>query len=138
MAGGLLDLDSPDDVRVMVDAFYGKVARNELLGPIFTEVAQVDWAAHLPTMYRFWESMIFGAGTYKGAPFPKHAVLPVRKEHFTRWLHRFTATVDEHFAGPHAQEAKARAASIADTFAHRMGLLHGSYGLSAWQPPQPR
>jgi hypothetical protein len=30
--------------------------------------------------------MLLGTGTYRGAPFPKHAVLPIEKEHFERWL----------------------------------------------------
>lgn len=123
------DITTPEDVRTLVDSFYDKVTRDELLAPIFNDVAHVDWTAHLPIMYRFWESMLLGAGTYQGAPFPKHAVLPVQKEHFARWLALFVETVDAHFRGPKADEAKGRAASIADTFAQRMGLLKHSYGL---------
>jgi hemoglobin len=78
--------------------------------------------------------MLFGAGTYEGAPFPKHAVLPVRREHFRRWLALFVETVNAHFTGPKAEEAKGRAASIADTFAQRMGLLKDSSGLGSSIP----
>jgi hemoglobin len=67
--------------------------------------------------------LLFGSGTYQGAPFPKHSVLPVGKAHFDRWLELFLATVDENFSGPKAEEAKGRALSIADTFARRMGVL---------------
>jgi hemoglobin len=130
----LADLSSTEDVRTLVDSFYEKIGRDELLAPVFNDVAHVDWAAHLPIMYRFWESMLFGAGTYAGAPFPKHAVLPVEKEHFVRWLDLFTETVNAHFAGPKAEEAKGRAASIADTFAQRMGLLKDAYGLAPGSP----
>jgi hemoglobin len=80
-------------------------------------------------MYCFWESMLFGTGTYEGAPFPKHAVLSLRKEHFARWLTLFVEAVNAHFAGPKAEEAKGRVASIADTFAQRMGLLKDASGL---------
>ena len=125
----LRDIRTAEDVRTLVDSFYDKVTRDELLAPIFNDVARVDWSAHLPIMYRFWESMLLGAGTYQGAPFPKHAVLPVQKEHFARWLALFVETVDAHFDGPKAEEAKGRAASIADTFAQRMGLLKDSYSL---------
>ena len=48
-------------------------------------------------MYGFWESMLFGTGNYQGAPFPKHAVLPVKQEHFERWLALFVETVNENF-----------------------------------------
>lgn len=67
--------------------------------------------------------MLLGTGTYRGAPFPKHAVLPVEEAHFDRWLELFLATVDENFSGAKADEAKGRALSIADTFARRMGVL---------------
>jgi hemoglobin len=123
------DISTAEDVRTLVDSFYSKVTRDELLGPIFNDVAQVEWATHLPVMYRFWEWMLLGAGIYQGAPFPKHAVLPVQKEHFARWLTLFMESVDAHFCGPKAAEAKGRAASIADTFAQRMGLLKDVYGL---------
>jgi len=125
----LCDLKTADDIRTLVDSFYEKVGRDELLAPVFNDFARVDWDTHLPTMYRFWESMLLGAGTYEGAPFPKHAVLPVRKEHFARWLALFVEAVNSHFTGPKAEEAKGRAASIADTFAQRMGLLKDANGL---------
>ena len=130
----LPDLTTPQDVRTLVDAFYERVNRDDLLAPVFNDFAQVDWAAHLPKMYQFWESMLFGVGTYEGAPFPKHAVLPVRKEHFARWLALFVETVNAHFSGPKAEEAKGRAASIADTFAQRMGLLKDASGLGPGLP----
>lgn len=119
----LPDLATSADVKRLVDAFYEKVNRDELLAPIFNDIAQVDWEHHLPTIYRFWESMLLGAGTYEGAPFPKHAVLPIEQKHFERWLALFVATVNETFSGPKSEEAKWRAICIADTFARRMGVL---------------
>ena len=133
----LPDITTAENVRTLVDSFYDKVSRDDLLAPVFNDVAHVDWATHLPTMYRFWESMLFGAGTYQGAPFPKHVVLPVQKVHFARWLELFVETTNAHFSGPKAEEAKGRAASIADTFAQRMGLLKDSYGLGAGIPVRP-
>ncbi len=104
----LSDIASAADVKTLVDAFYQKVNQDELLAPIFNEVAQVDWLHHLPTIYRFWESMLLGTGTYGGAPFPKHAVLPIEQKHFERWLSLFVATVNEKFAGAKSEEAKWR------------------------------
>lgn len=115
-----MDIATTDDVALLVDRFYWKVRCDALLGPIFNDVAQVDWPAHMATLYSFRETMLLGTGTYRGAPFPKHAVLPVEKAHFDRWLELFLATVDENFSGPKAEEAKGRALSIADTFARRM------------------
>jgi hemoglobin len=118
----LPDITSSGDIRTLVDSFYAKVNADDLLAPIFNDIAAVDWPTHLPTIYRFWETLLFGAGNYVGAPFPKHAPLPVEQAHFDRWLSLFNATVDEHFSGPKADEAKGRAASIADTFATRMRI----------------
>ena len=118
-----MDIVTTADVAMLVDRFYGKVRVDALIGPIFNDVAKVDWPSHMATLYSFWETMLLGTGTYQGAPFPKHAVLPVEKAHFDRWLELFLATVDENFSGPKAEEAKSRALSIADTFARRMGLL---------------
>ncbi|MDQ6654237.1 MAG: group III truncated hemoglobin [Verrucomicrobiota bacterium] len=118
-----MDIETSADVTMLVDRFYGKVRCDALLGPIFDQVAKVDWPAHLATLYSFWETLLLGTGSYQGAPYPKHAVLPVEKAHFDRWLQLFLETVDECFAGPKAEEAKGRALSIADTFARRMGVL---------------
>ena len=117
------DIENEADVRLLVDAFYGAVQADALLNPIFSDVAQVDWAQHLPKMYAFWNGLILGRPGYAGAPFPAHVPLPVTREHFTRWLGLFHRTVDANFAGAGAQRAKDAAASIAHTFAMRMGLL---------------
>lgn len=131
----LCDLETPQDVRKLVDAFYDKVNRDELLAPIFNETADVDWTEHLPKMYSFWESLLFRTGNYQGAPFPKHAVLPVEQAHFERWLTLFVETVDENFAGEKSEQAKNSAVCIADTFAQRMGVLTdpAALGRTRWQ-----
>ena len=109
---------------MLVDSFYARVQEDELLGPVFNDVARVDWAHHLPTMYSFWSTMLFRTATYKGRPWPKHAPLPVGQEHFERWLSLFCQTVDGLFAGPKAREAKGFALSIADTFQTRFGIIN--------------
>ncbi len=116
------DIRTEDDIKTLVDSFYEKVNADPLLAPIFNQVAEVDWAEHLPNMYDFWSSLLFRTTRYEGRPWPKHAVLPVNAPHFSRWVALFKQTVDEHFAGPKATEAKNFAASIADTFQNRMQL----------------
>jgi hemoglobin len=116
------DIATEDQIKTLVDSFYAKVNVDELLSPIFNDVAQVDWQEHLPLLYQFWSTLLFRTNTYQGRPWPKHAPLPVNAAHFDRWLALFKATVDEHFAGPKATEAKNVAASIADTFQKRLLL----------------
>lgn len=117
------DIANESDIKRLVDSFYAKVDADALLRPIFTDVAGVDWQEHLPIMYQFWSSMLLRTNTYSGRPWPKHAVLPINAAHFARWLELFRATVDEHFAGPKAIEAKNVAASIADTFQNRLQIV---------------
>ncbi len=117
------DIQGNDDIKQLVDSFYQKVNHDELLAPIFNQLARVDWEQHLPTMYKFWGSLLLGNRSYQGQPWPKHAVLPVNAAHFARWLSLFKETVDDHFEGHKAIEAKNIAASIADTFQNRMRLV---------------
>ena len=118
------NLDSREAIKLLVDEFYKKVSQDDLLGPVFNEVAQIDWDHHLPKMYDFWETVLFGAQKFKGNPMDTHIQLskhtPLTKPHFDRWLALFTNTVDEHFKGNKAEEAKMRAHSIAGIMQHKI------------------
>jgi len=105
-----------DDIKLLVDSFYGKVREDELLSDIFNERIKDQWPTHLNKMYAFWQTLLLGEHTYFGSPFPPHANMPVEKEHFQRWLELFNATVDEHFTGERAEEAKWRANKMAEMF----------------------
>lgn len=50
-----MDIETSAEVRILVDRFYEKVRRDPLIGPIFDEVAKVDWPSHLATLYVFLE-----------------------------------------------------------------------------------
>jgi len=113
------DIQSRSDVEILVNEFYKKVNADELLAPVF---AHVDWPKHLPIMYNFWSSILLGDMSYSGSPLAKHMNLPITKEHFTRWLELFTATVDSLFRGFNASEAKTRALTVSNLFQHKMGL----------------
>ena len=116
-------LSTREDIQTLVDSFYAKVRVDELIGPVFNDVAKVDWNEHLPKLYDFWNDLLLGSDLYHGRPFPPHTVLGLEIQHFERWLQLFTATVDEHFSGSGAERAKNAAASIAHTFASRMGVI---------------
>lgn len=110
------DILSLDDVQVLVNAFYSKVRNNEIIGPIFNERIEDRWPLHLEKMYRFWQTVLLTEHTYFGSPFPPHAHLPVGKAHFDVWLGIFNETVDAHFTGEKANEAKWRASKMATMF----------------------
>jgi hemoglobin len=117
------DITTEEDVKLLVDTFYDHVNQDGLLSPVFNDIARTNWQHHLPVMYSFWSSLLFGSMAYKGQPFPKHLRLPIQQEHFRRWVVLFTQTIDELFEGPKAEEAKHKAKSIARIFQMRMGLL---------------
>ena len=116
MSEKIRDIASLDDVRLLVDTFYGKVRLDTFIGPIFNKRIQDRWPQHLAKMYTFWQTVLLGEHTYYGAPFPPHARLPVDKEHFDRWLSLFSETVTELFEGEIANEALWRANKMAEMF----------------------
>jgi hemoglobin len=113
----LPDLAGRPDIERLVDAFYTRVQADDLLGPIFNDIAQVDWSSHLPRMYEFWESVLFGAPAFKGDPLSVHRLLArqasMTPREFERWIALFHDTVGQLFEGPVADEAKLRASRIA-------------------------
>ena len=110
------DIETLDDIKVMVDEFYGKIRIDQLLGGIFNGTIKDRWPEHLEKMYRFWQTVLLEEHTYKGSPFLPHADLPVEQAHFDRWLLLFNGTVDEHFAGEKAERAKWQGARMAELF----------------------
>jgi hemoglobin len=110
------DISTFDDIKLLVDTFYHKVADDALLAPIFNERLGGHWLPHLEKMYRFWQTVLLEEYTYSGAPFPPHARLPVDAEHFDAWLGLFSATLESLFTGPKADEAKWRAGKMAQMF----------------------
>ena len=117
MATEILHLD---DIKTLVDSFYGKVREDDLLAPIFNEVIQDRWPEHMAKMYTFWQTLLLGVRTYSGNPFRPHAELFITKVHFDRWLKLFYKTVDDNFEGEKADEAKWRASRIAEVFQSKL------------------
>ena len=111
------DLDSPQHIQHFVEAFYGKMLRDEQLAPIFLEVAAIDLKHHLPLIRSYWEKLLLGEGDYRRHTMnihrAVHAKRPITADDFQRWLSFFHATVDENFEGPKAQRAKEVASHIA-------------------------
>lgn len=114
------DILTLEDVKLLVDAFYTKVREDQLLAPIFEERIGNNWPIHLEKMYGFWQTILLETPVYSGSPFLKHMNLPVQKEHFENWISLFNSTVDEHFTGEKADEAKWRAARMGEMFQYKL------------------
>lgn len=111
------DIHGHDEIVRLVDRFYEKVRGDATLGFIFDQVAEVDWPAHLPKMYAFWQTVLFRDGGFRGDPIGKHARLvpltEMGRPQFDRWLSLFEETVDELFTGENAGHIKRCAADMA-------------------------
>lgn len=111
------DIENRADIELLVNTFYGRVMQNATLGPVFTDIARINWEQHLPRMYSFWASILIDEHSFSGNPMQKHTELskltPMNEATFAEWLLLFTTTVDDLFAGEKAGEAKSRAANIA-------------------------
>lgn len=118
------DIADRGDIAALLRDFYGRAFADDLLGPIFVDVARLDLDAHLPAMCDFWETVLFRTGAYRRNALQPHLRLnaraPLADRHFQRWLALWQATVDDRHAGPHAELAKLQADRIAGAMTRRI------------------
>jgi len=114
------EIETIDDIKILVDEFYNRVRGDELLADIFNDVIGDNWPVHLNKMYTFWQTILLKEHTYYGSPFPPHSQLPVEDIHFERWLKLFHETLDTHFYGVKAEDAKWRAERMAEMFMYKI------------------
>ena len=111
------DVMSREDIDKIVDVFYKKVDKDELLGPFFRDVIPVNWESHVPFMCSFWENVLFYTGDYEGDPLQTHRVISKKQKissrHFKHWLKLFNETVDELYEGENSEKMKVHAVAIA-------------------------
>jgi hemoglobin len=111
------DIESRKDIELLIVRFYEKIKTDSMLGPIFTEVAKVNWEKHLPIMIGFWDNALFYNGTYSGNPMKTHQhlhhIFPLNEEHFKQWLFLFSSSVNELFSGKNAILINQKALNIA-------------------------
>lgn len=113
-------IENIQDIKNLVNSFYERVRKDDLLGDIFNNIIQNNWPKHLEKMYRFWQTILLEDHTYFGSPFAPHAQMPVNKAHFDRWMLLFCQTVDVLFTGEKAEEAKWRAGKMAEMFHYKI------------------
>lgn len=103
------DISSKEDISLLVHDFYGKVLKDEELSLFFKDL---DFEIHIPNMIHFWSFALLNEPGYKTNVVEKHLHMPLREAHFDRWLNLFNETIDEHFSGEIANQAKQRAQLI--------------------------
>jgi hemoglobin len=119
-----LDLSTPAQVHDLVTTFYREIVFDEVLEPVFGEVAEVDWAEHIPRLIDYWCWILFGTDPYRGAVTRTHRHLHERKAieplHCDRWFSLWTRCIDERWAGPCADHAKRHAQTLMAGMAKRI------------------
>lgn len=106
-------IDNRKDVETLVNRFYAKIRRDDLLGPIFnSHIPEEKWPEHLSKLADFWETNLFGIPKFKGNPSQAHIKVDknlnygVEQKHFGRWLQLWFETIDDLFVGLRAERAK--------------------------------
>lgn len=103
------DISSKDDITKLVLTFYEKVNKDDELSPFFKDL---DFEVHMPKMIHFWSFALLNEPGYTTNVVEKHVHMPLKDVHFERWLNLFNETIDEHFSGEIASQAKQRAQLI--------------------------
>ena len=114
------EIETRNDIQLLVNTFYDRVRKDPSLGPIFNSVIpEVKWPAHLRKLTDFWETGLFGTPKYKGNPVLSHQHtdakmnFTIEQEHFGRWLNLWFETIDSLFIGSKAERAKQSARRMA-------------------------
>ncbi|HHF7373151.1 Group 3 truncated hemoglobin ctb [Legionella bozemanae] len=111
-------------IEKLVTHFYQKVQKDEILGPIFNDAAQVDWDEHIPLLCQFWNSIMLKTNEYHGNAYQKHTLLKqltqIDEAHFDRWLNLFQEEAVNHLPLDAAKEIFQKATFIAESLKYGM------------------
>ena len=122
------DIKSREDIAQLVHSFYGKVKKDEMLGPIFMSriTTSKEWEEHESKLTDFWETTLHFKAIYKGNPVTVHNEVDKKENykidhgHFGRWQLLWIANINEQFEGDVAQMAKNKARNMAHHLYLRM------------------
>lgn len=113
-----------EHITALVHGFYARARADALLGPVFA--AEVDdWDHHHLVIRAFWSRVLLGTDRYGGSPYPVHVRLPVKPEHFERWLALFRDAAVEFLPPEAAQVAIGKAEMMAASFKAGLFTLTG-------------
>lgn len=82
-----------DDIDRLMSAFYARVRRHEVLGPIFLNAVGEggeEWEEHEAKIASFWRNALLMDRDYSGNPMMVHMMNPdIEVGHFPIWLELF-------------------------------------------------
>lgn len=111
------DIQTQDDLYLLVDEFYKKLLSDVSISYVFTDVVKIKIEDHLPIVVTFWSQAILGTGGYTNNLTQIHLDINDKEylspELFNIWLNHFNIVVDENFKGEKAEQIKTQALNIA-------------------------
>lgn len=114
------DIVDVESLKHLVDTFYLLAARDNLLKPIFEDLADPD--LYKEDLYKYWNEALLNDGTTSENQFPRHIELMGSRRHFIRWLTIFLQSIDGLYAGPNAERAKVIVIRKSEQFQTCLGL----------------
>jgi hemoglobin len=117
------DITTETDVDFLVDQFYEKVNKNEILAPFFIHT---NWEHHLPQTRAFWYFILLDKPGFKGNIFDAHTKRHIKPLHFDIWVQLFCEAVNENFAGTIAEKAIAKAKELSMLFSWKLTQTEGA------------
>ena len=106
------DVQTQDDLYLIVDVFYKKLFADDRISYIFTKVIPIHLKLeeHLQMLVKFWSQAILGTGGYFNNLTQIHLDVNLKshlsKELFEIWLEHFEASINEHFVGFNCERMK--------------------------------
>lgn len=105
-------IENEKDIKKLVQNFYNKIRKDQMLAPVFNEVLKGNLENHMNIMCEFWSSILLSTGKYLNNASVKQALLFLEIAQFDQWLTLFDQTIDELFFGFNASHAKGSAINI--------------------------
>ena len=112
------EIETREDVYILVTTFYAKVRKDPFLGPFFNRAIK-DWNEHIEKLTTFWETSLFTTrrleNKYYGNPLAVHVDVDrdnnqsITQVHFGKWLNLWFETIDQLYEGEYALKAKQKA-----------------------------
>lgn len=122
------DIQSRQDIEVLVSAFYRDIRSDEMLGSLFDRQIGSNWAGHEARVCDFWENVLLGGTRFKSRSL-RHLdvdqVCPLCPFHFDRWCLLFERSVRSHFEGEQAQRAICRAMAMSQALQNQLEKERG-------------
>lgn len=110
------DIQTQEDLYLLVDEFYKKLLSDASVSYIFTDVVKIKVEEHLPILVTFWSQVVLGTGGYVKNLTQIHLDINAKEylspELFKIWLDHFFSTVDENYKGEKAEQIKTQAVNI--------------------------